>query len=691
METLGRVVVAAVLAVGGLLLCGSRVGQAAALVVTTCGGNSATAGSLPYEISHAQAGDSIGFSVNCPAAGPIKLDSGSGGSGQISVSANLSIDGSGAQVVISGENTTGIFAVSPGVSLGINDLTLEKGSYVYGGAISNNQGMVNVTNSTFLSNAAPQGQGGAIECYGARLSVSESTFTNNVAGSGGAIYTDGGTADMTGSTLSGNSASVRGGAIESTGGGWTFTNSTLSGNSAPYGGAIDQYAGTVNLTGSNLSGNSASTSGGAIYANGGTVNVTNSTLSGNSASLNGGAINNFQTLNVADSTLSANSAQAGGAVDNNDRGAVSLFNTILAGSTGGTCVNSVNSTINDGGNNLEFVTGTTVSTCNLTSSSDVVGKDPLLGPLQDNGGPTSTQALGAGSPAADAGNGGICAQSTITAGSITFPGPANLDQRGMSRYATTRGACDIGAYDGYYERNVAPAHLVVTAPGAPAAVGTPVTIRVTAEDAGGALLSGYRDTVHVTSSDPQAGLPADYTFTAADSGIHDFTVTFQTVGTQTVTVTDIYAPSVTGSASLQVGQAMVTVQSGAGWNLVGGSPLTLWTSSQVNWSWNAFTGQWYHPTGNEAAGAGTWEYVPAGGPRGVLVSPCSGSLSVPVVPHRWNLVGNPCSQPVVLPPGTRALWWDPAARSYAPITAIPAGLAAWVNPSLNPISLTPST
>src|SRR5262245_11741577 len=81
-------------------------------------------------------------------------------------------------------------------------------------------------------------------------------------------------------------------------------------------------------------------------------------------------------------------------------------------------------------------------------------------------------------------------------------------------------------------------HLALTAPAA-AAAGVPFTITVTAESAAGQPLAGYRGTVHFTSSDAAAGLPADYTFLKSDRGTHDFQVTLDTVnaaGTQTIGV-----------------------------------------------------------------------------------------------------------------------------------------------------------
>jgi hypothetical protein len=77
--------------------------------------------------------------------------------------------------------------------------------------------------------------------------------------------------------------------------------------------------------------------------------------------------------------------------------------------------------------------------------------------------------------------------------------------------------------------------------------GQPHTLTVTAADADGNPLTGYTGTVHFSSSDPQAVLPADYTFTAADHGSHTFIVTLKSVWTQSITVTDTGPTAFTGS------------------------------------------------------------------------------------------------------------------------------------------------
>src|SRR5262249_3682767 len=96
---------------------------------------------------------------------------------------------------------------------------------------------------------------------------------------------------------------------------------------------------------------------------------------------------------------------------------------------------------------------------------------------------------------------------------------------------------------------------------------------VTAEDGNNNPVSGYTGTVHFTSTDPLAVLPANYTFTSADSGTHGFSVTLKTAGSQTVSLADTSNSSIAGSATLTVnaaaasslafGQQPTTVTAGA--------------------------------------------------------------------------------------------------------------------------------
>jgi hypothetical protein len=72
----------------------------------------------------------------------------------------------------------------------------------------------------------------------------------------------------------------------------------------------------------------------------------------------------------------------------------------------------------------------------------------------------------------------------------------------------------------------------------PTTAGQGHSVTVTALDSDGGVMTGYVGTVHFSSSDPQAVLPADYTFTPADKGTRAFTVTLKTAGTWSVSVAD---------------------------------------------------------------------------------------------------------------------------------------------------------
>ena len=95
-------------------------------------------------------------------------------------------------------------------------------------------------------------------------------------------------------------------------------------------------------------------------------------------------------------------------------------------------------------------------------------------------------------------------------------------------------------------------HFRVAAP-TTANAGTSFSITVTALNGFNDTATGYRGTVYFTSSDNAAILPADYTFTAADHGVHTFTgVSLRTAGHRTITATDSVTSSITGSTTVTV-------------------------------------------------------------------------------------------------------------------------------------------
>jgi hypothetical protein len=150
---------------------------------------------------------------------------------------------------------------------------------------------------------------------------------------------------------------------------------------------------------STVSGNSAGTTGGGI--GGGELTIVNSTVSGNSAGMSGGGLSTFfSSLRVANSTISGNSAPGGGIYNDRQTSVVEISNTLLSAGALGENIFNNGGTITSDGYNLSSDDGGGY----LTGPGDQINTDPLLGPLQDNGGSTLTHAVLPGSPAVDAGD-----------------------------------------------------------------------------------------------------------------------------------------------------------------------------------------------------------------------------------------------------------------------------------------------
>lgn len=263
---------------------------------------------------------------------------------------------------------------------------------------------------------------------------------------GGAIQVEG-ALTISNCVLEGNQARLDGGAINmgiSSGSSLSVIGSTLRSNVANNGGAIAAFN-SVSIRDSTLYGNTATSNGGGVY-NDGQLVVTNSTISGNAANTNGGGIYNrinafiYSTSvvkNDADHDRDENGGIGGGIY--NDAGSRfvavnSLFtsNTILDAPIADNC----NGVLEVYGNNLfDEITGCTFSG-NGAAAWDFVAANSV-GPLQDNGGPTRTHALLAGSTAIDATNAQGCIDQSGT--------PLSTDQRGAPRAAGLR--CDVGAFE----------------------------------------------------------------------------------------------------------------------------------------------------------------------------------------------------------------------------------------------------
>jgi hypothetical protein len=98
----------------------------------------------------------------------------------------------------------------------------------------------------------------------------------------------------------------------------------------------------------------------------------------------------------------------------------------------------------------------------------------------------------------------------------------------------------------------AASRFVITAPSSVSA-GSALSLTITVLDAYGNVATGYTGTIHFTSTDGTATLPANYTFTAADNGIHTFTgLVLRKKNTQKITITDTLNISLSGSVTEKV-------------------------------------------------------------------------------------------------------------------------------------------
>ena len=189
-----------------------------------------------------------------------------------------------------------------------------------------------------------------------------------------------------------------------------LTDSTVSGN----GNGVDPEAGIWNYGSS-----------------GGTMTIIDSTIAKNKGGGDGAGIYSGGKMTVLASTISGNT---GGGIYSG--GTATLGATIVAGNTGSNCDGSAATLVSAGYNLTNDATGTA---CNFTAATDLVNKNPLLGPLASNGGPTQTMLPATTSPAAD-----VIPDPTTLRGTAVCPG---TDQRGVARPGHGETRCTTGAVE----------------------------------------------------------------------------------------------------------------------------------------------------------------------------------------------------------------------------------------------------
>ena len=302
-------------------------------------------------------------------------------------------------------------------------------------------------------------------------------------------------------TIRNGEGNFGGGILNGGGATLTISNSTLSGNIGGFGGGIFN-TGTLTIVNSTVSGNTAS-EGAGIY-NGATSTITNSTFSGNAAPGAGGAIFNLATLMIANSTLSDNSSGLGGGVFN--LGTLQIGNTILNTGDSGTNISNSGGTVTSLGYNLSSDDGGGF----LTGPGDQINTDPMLGPLQDNGGPTFTHALLPASPAIDTGD-------------PNFTPPPFFDQRGPGFDRVVNGRIDIGSFE------VQTQTVAIQLQASGRKVGGINTVRLTWSGATSTNIDVYRNGVLIVTT----ANDGSYTDSTGDTGRARYTYRVCEAGTLT--------------------------------------------------------------------------------------------------------------------------------------------------------------
>ncbi|MDQ1431428.1 MAG: hypothetical protein QOF40_2030 [Actinomycetota bacterium] len=332
-----------------------------------------------------------------------------------------------------------------------------------GGGLYFDQTNVTITDSQVTGNSAGS-NGGGISQDGGSLNITNSSVSGNQSpNDGGGLFLYNANPTIVGTTISGNTTTGKGGGgglrlyDDGTNSTFTMRNSTVSGNTANYygGGFYIDISGASTIENSTISGNTANQAGG-IYGAYGGLTLTQTTITNNTATTPDTAVGGIQVRGPS-VINSAGSRHAAGATDNEKKtahelaeeapraqksgvhanaiGTVDSVGTIIAGNVGedvGVYGGTV--TLNSDHSVLGTV-GAAVTVNNLGGTQSGVA-NPGLAPLANNGGPTQTHALLAGSVALN--NGPVPVP--------VFPGNG-FDQRGPDFLRVVDGVVDVGAFE----------------------------------------------------------------------------------------------------------------------------------------------------------------------------------------------------------------------------------------------------
>ena len=481
-----------------------------------------------------------GNTANTAGGGGIYMDSATLSISDSTIDANTSYNGEGG----------GILSVSNGNTITVerSSITNNRADLNAGGGISFD-GSLNISNSLVSGNqttGAGAHRGGGIYARG-DLNITDSLISGNRAlstnGDGGGIYVyNTGNATILNTSIVDNQANQEGGGFYVRGGNGNtptviLSNSTISGNrtNVNSGGGLYIFEANATIVNTTVSGNYSFDEGGGIYVGGttgtATITITNSTITGNTSGATGQGGGGLFALNNINAEIN-NSIIAGNSASGTPGNDIFDLNNILTGT-----------------NNIYSTGGLFGAT--LNNSTAVSNIDTVIGALADNGGPTQTHALIAGSAAIDQGNNTLAVDSMMNA--------LTIDQRGVTRFLGN-GTVDIGAVEygigqiitsptngstvnsafqvtlsNVFDLNALPTintienSLVITNGQLTNFVdngnGT-ATATITPDGTGDVIIEAYNDSITISIT----GVSGEFTFTVGNSTFEAFYVTVNTGG-----------------------------------------------------------------------------------------------------------------------------------------------------------------